>query len=281
MAEQRWRFWALAVVTVVGSASGAALAQGVTRLEHSFSNPGARSMGFAGAFIGLADDATAAYANPAGLVQLAAPEVSVETRSWSYDTPYTVGGRASGEPTGLGIDTTAGLRRAVSSDDTSHLSFLSLVYPIRRWSLAVYRHQLASFESSAVINGLFAGPSADSTVRLDDLIGSSRLDLVSHGLAAAFRVSETVGVGLGLARVEADVRIQEETFLPDDDTREAFFGSSSFLPARSIGSTALASSDTDWTVLVGFLWRVSPTVSLGGVYRQGPRFATSAIARVG
>ena len=50
--------------------------QTVVPLQFSFSDPGARSMGFGGAFVGLADDATAAIANPAGLAQLIKPEVS-------------------------------------------------------------------------------------------------------------------------------------------------------------------------------------------------------------
>jgi len=42
----------------------------VVPLQMSFSDPGARSMGLGGAFVALADDATAAFSNPAGLVQL-------------------------------------------------------------------------------------------------------------------------------------------------------------------------------------------------------------------
>ncbi|MGA1863612.1 MAG: hypothetical protein ACMUHX_00970 [bacterium] len=37
---------------------------------------GARAMGMGGAFIGVADDATAASWNPAGLLQLRQPEIS-------------------------------------------------------------------------------------------------------------------------------------------------------------------------------------------------------------
>lgn len=65
----------------------------------------------------LADDATAAFANPAGLVQLVRPEVSVEGRHWSFSTPFTLGGRAEGLPSGFGIDNVVGLRTATS--DTS------------------------------------------------------------------------------------------------------------------------------------------------------------------
>ena len=40
-----------------------------------------------GAFIGLADDATAAYTNPAGLTVLTKPEVSVEHKWGKYTNP--------------------------------------------------------------------------------------------------------------------------------------------------------------------------------------------------
>ncbi len=79
--------------------------EGPVTFELSFSSPGARSMGLGGAFVALADDATAAFANPAGLVQLLKPEVSMEGRWQSYETPYVAGGRASAEPSGIGIDT--------------------------------------------------------------------------------------------------------------------------------------------------------------------------------
>jgi hypothetical protein len=98
-------------------------------LEFSFSNPGARSMGLGGAFVALADDATAAFANPAGLVQLVRPEISLELRRRRFKTAYTSGGRALGPPTGWGIDTFDGIRTAISEETTSGVSFLSFVYP--------------------------------------------------------------------------------------------------------------------------------------------------------
>ena len=88
----------LLILPLAWLAASAAVAQGVLTLEFSFSNPGARSLGFGGAFVALADDATAAYANPAGLNQLTRPEISLEGRSWRYSTPFVVGGRASGLP---------------------------------------------------------------------------------------------------------------------------------------------------------------------------------------
>src|SRR5215210_866139 len=48
--------------------------------------PGARALGIGGAFIGVADDATAAEANPAGLTILSRPELSLHVRS--HDIAY-------------------------------------------------------------------------------------------------------------------------------------------------------------------------------------------------
>ncbi len=88
-------------------------------LQFSFSNPGARSLAMGGAFAGLADDATAAYANPAGLIQLYRPEVSAEFRDWSFSTLFTERGRTSGEVTGMGIDTVEGILTAETTQRAS------------------------------------------------------------------------------------------------------------------------------------------------------------------
>ena len=50
------------------------------KFRFNFVNPGARSLALGGAFISIADDATAAQANPAGLNFLLTQEYFVETR---------------------------------------------------------------------------------------------------------------------------------------------------------------------------------------------------------
>ncbi len=49
---------------------------------------GARAFGMGGAFVGLANDSTAAYWNPAGLIQLEKPEVSLMYSALSLDRRY-------------------------------------------------------------------------------------------------------------------------------------------------------------------------------------------------
>ncbi|MBF0565140.1 MAG: outer membrane protein transport protein [Nitrospirae bacterium] len=53
--------------------------------DFNFAPPGARASGMGGAFVGLADDATAAVTNPAGLAQLPRTQVAVEGNYKYYD----------------------------------------------------------------------------------------------------------------------------------------------------------------------------------------------------
>ena len=73
---------------------------------------GARAIGMGGAFIGVADDATAASWNPGGLVQLDFPEISV-VGNWFHRIEDNTFGSADGA-------------QSVSEGD---INYLSLVYP--------------------------------------------------------------------------------------------------------------------------------------------------------
>jgi long-subunit fatty acid transport protein len=261
--------------------AGTAAAQGgPPTFQISFSNPGARSMGLGGAFVALADDATAAFANPAGLVQLIRPEVSVEGRYWSYSTPYTEGGRLIGQPTGIGLDSTAGLRTAESEEDFSGLSFVSFVYPERNWSLALYRHQLAKFRFRSETQGLFIELQPGTVDRVRDIRASLDIDILSYGLAGALRVSDALSVGLGITYFDGSLAWTGSQFFIDEFP-DTFYEPNSYLPERMWGQATLIVDDTDWAMNLGFLWTPSETWRVGGVYRRGPEFTYDAEERAG
>jgi long-chain fatty acid transport protein len=249
-------------------------------LELSFSNPGARSMGLGGAFVALADDATAAFANPAGLVQLVRPEISLELRRRQYSTPYTEGGRASGSPTGWGIDTVDGIRTEFSNETTSGLSFLSFVYPGAKWSLALYRHQLADFSLTTEINGLFGVAAEGGTRRYEDQWTVTDLDIVGTGLSGAYQVSDHVSLGFGLSYFSGRVENRGATYSVDSFP-ETFFDRNSFLPDRQFVTSTFTVDDKDVCFNAGILWKFAESWRLGGVYRQGPRFDYELINRAG
>ena len=237
-------------------------------LQFNFSDPGARSMGFGGAFVALADDATAAFSNPAGLTQILKPELSIEGRSWSYSTPYTEGGRAEGLPSGLGIDSTVGLRTATSDVDITGLSFLSFVIPKGRWSLAFYRHDLANFEFFSETQGLFGGGTDCCQTRDFDMRAANDLDIVSYGLSAAYRISDKFDLGLGLIYYDTSFVTNATLFRTDDDSPASIVGLNSYLPERTVLNERIFFDDSDTALSAGFLWRLSDKWRIGGVYRQ-------------
>ena len=265
----------------VGLVPGGALAQEAPPvLEFSFSNPGARSMALGGAFVALADDATAAFANPAGLVQLVRPEISLELRSRQYSSPYTEGGRALGSPTGWGIDTVEGVRTEYSNETTSGLSYLSFVYPGTKWSLALFRHQLADFRIRTEINGLFGDVPEGGTRRYDDQLTATDLDIVGTGLSGAYQVSDRLSLGLGLTYFTGTVDHQGEVY-GIESFPETFWDSNPFLADRLWAISTFVVDDSDLGINVGFLWSFAESWSLGGVYRQGPRFDYVLVNRAG
>lgn len=242
--------------------------QGVVPFQLSLSDPGARSMGFGGAFVALADDATAAHANPAGLTQLLKPEISLEARQWSYTIPYTQGGRFEGLPSNQGIDSTVGIRTAEWEYDASGISFVSFAYPGNSWSFAVYRHKYAKLEFSGETQGLFGGGSTCCQERTNDQIMSSDIDITSYGLSAAYRLFANFDIGLGAIYYDALFDARTTEYLWDADTIESFFAPNSFLPERSVMSENIHTEDSDWSFAAGFLWRLAENWSVGAVYRR-------------
>ena len=272
MITHRWGLFALGCSLLASVAA----AQGPTRIEVSFSNPGARSLGLGGAFIALADDATGAFANPSGLVKLTRPEVSLEGRLWSYDTPFLESGRISGAPTGIGIDTEPGLIFSTSADDVAGLSFLSVVYPVKRWSFAFYRHLLSQFEYSSVTQGLFSELPGGGTFRHVEFGQSIEIDFVTYGISAGFRVSDKFSLGFGVAYHEGKTRLVQQSYIPPGT-----FDPTPLVYENLFGETVLNIDDTDWAILLGFLWQATSRWSFGGAYRQGPEFTMIGAAFAG
>ena len=176
----------LVLVLVLAGARTARAADEPRSFVLTFSNPGARSLAFGGAFAPLADDATAAYANPAGLVQLVRPEVSLEAR---------VSG--SLEDDGSGENTVS---RA------NGVSFFSVVYPMHRLSLALYGQQLAGVDvevadekGSRLTGGM--GRRAPAGERL------SGLEVWRVGISGAFRVRDNLSLGLGVSYFDGTVEL--------------------------------------------------------------------------
>ena len=185
-------------------------------LPFSFSNPGARALGMGGAFLGLADDASAAYANPAGLTQLVSPEVSAEFRSVSTNTRWLNGGTARYN----GFNS-SGLDYSSQDDRTNSLRSFSFVYPGERVSFAVYRYEIinydSDFQSAGALTSTGDGSGYAGFVFPYDVNTSLSVD--SYGAAMGFKVNDRFSLGLGINYYLLDISTTTDRFSPGDGSQ--------------------------------------------------------------
>ncbi|HVS64256.1 MAG TPA: outer membrane protein transport protein [Thermoanaerobaculia bacterium] len=279
-------------------------------LRFGFSPPGARAVGMGGSFIGIADDATAAEANPAGLVNLSRPEASIHYRSTSYDIEYFDGQGQDLLNFANTIRTDAGapalapgarIGSAFASNprtnlegDVDDVSFASYVHPFGGMTFSVYYQQDASFE------GENTSPFQVYDDTFGDLYSTSQsisLDIESFGAALAFRIGDRFSLGASVRYTEGQIALLQrqeiEYFLdtefllfdPTGYVGPGDFGSDEPVSLEQLRATGLVDrfrvereafgDDSDVTYNVGFLVNPGGTFSLGGVYKKGGEFEFS------
>lgn len=244
---------------------------GFAGFQFNRSLPGARSLAMGGAFVALADDATAAYSNPAGLTLLERREVSVEQRAWNSQNPYTERGRISGSPSGVGIDTNAGLVRRETSDRTDNLSFISYVEtsPERSWALALYGHTLADFSTSFASEGVF---SDQGSPRFGPYRFRTDFEVKDLGIAYSqkfgncVQASRCLRIGGGLAYYDLTLEASEEVLSDPINNGPADFGLPSIARNSTTGDDAAVAGN------LGLIFETSHSWRFALAYRQGPSF---------
>lgn len=240
------------------------------RFNFNFSNPGARSLGFGGAFAAVADDATASYANPAGLVQLTRPEVSVELRQWDRSPSFVAGGRLSGEPTGNGLDTVDGLIIGRDHSRSTSPSFASVVMPRGRWSFAVYGHRLAQFEMASESQGFFRdSDEGNPFFRIRSPAREEQIDLeiLTGGATAAWRLTDRLR--LGVSAVHSEISLDTATAFYVVTSLDEIYEEIPLTPENLADVNQVRIDGTDWTLHAGALWSVTDRLSAGFFFRQG------------
>ena len=245
---------AIAIALAFGNTTVQALTdeEGTSAIQFNFNNPGARSRAMGGAFLALADDATAAYTNPAGLPQLSRREMSVEWRQTNFSTPHLASGQAD-------FPTRAFYERTDSS--VAGPSFVSAVSPLGKVSLAFFRHDNANFNTRFAYEPP-AEPDPDSMTLAPF---RSRVDLSDtvYGVSAGYALNDRwqVGAGLNLHDFEIDSRTIRR--IDSDD-----FTSTSQIQRGS---------DRGLGYTVGLRFLATDRLAIGASYRRAPRLTYDAI----
>jgi long-chain fatty acid transport protein len=270
--------------------------EALSGLQFNFGNPGARSLGMGGAFLGRADDASAAEANPAGLTILRKPEVSLEARNYLEQQVLTTSG------------TYPDLERTGFShySDRVQVTFASAVYPIKnKFTVGGYYHNPLKNKGAGLVipqrnefsgalekdvpsfhlprNGpapVSAEECAEIRQRENDFFACvewtinpflSALDVEQRtwGIAGAWQITPKFSVG-------ATARYQ--TFTEEALTfRVAGDLSTAEITAQATGhlndeGEIVVEDSTDLTLAAGFKWSPTEKISVGGVFKQGAQF---------
>jgi long-subunit fatty acid transport protein len=211
---------------------------------------GARATGMGGAFIGVADDATAASWNPAGLIQLEKPEISVVYsyfhRRQSYDS--------KSHPE---IET-------ANNMDSSGINYASVAYPfvLLKRNMTISLNYQRLFEMNKEVNVRYTW----------DILGDKLYDDIKYSqegflyaLSPAYAVQVTPQFSLG-----ATLNFWGN-YLGKNGWETSF---------RSFGTGMLAGAPVEMTINskqtfsfeginanFGFLWSFYPKFTLGGVFK--------------
>jgi long-chain fatty acid transport protein len=249
---------------------GQSSAEANAGVQFNFGSPGARSLGLGGAFVGIADDATAVFINPAGLTQMVKMEVALEGRVSSYTNTFTQRGRTFGEPTMTGMDDVLGLVDGTQTESAIGLSFASLVYPGRRCSAALYRHELADFYLSTRAEGVILeettrlGP---KTVRTFPSTNELDLNITTFGASFAYSIVERLSLGVTLAHHQLNL----------DSTTNRYEYDSARLTDHADFRQIVAVDEqhghgSELALQAGLLWRATDRVTVGASYQQASEF---------
>jgi len=239
------------------------------QLRFNFINPGARALGFGGAFIGIADDATAAQVNAAGLIQLSQPQFFMEERVIGSDT--TVGRENSVPDFAF---TSENERRAISTP-----TFFAYVHPLQHLTLGFSRQELLNTRFRVESQFDFAL----GTVAIWSGTGDIAVHVTNWNATVAWPVGGHLSLGATatFARLEIDSTVQN--FIldragvvlcspggPIDCTAPA--GQTALEHPQDWYRTQIGDKDAAFAYSVGALVTPSENLGIGVVFRSGAGF---------
>ena len=263
---------------------------GFSVVPFDFSPPGARSLGMGGTFIALADDATAAEANPAGLTQLSRPEVSIHGRHSEMEietldiNAFTALDQLNRERTFPGrLMPASTVGNAFASDtrvrfepEVDEVSFASYVKPYDTYTFSVFYQRGTDFAGAERFQAY-----DDSVMDFYQARQEIAVRLENFGVSAAFEAGDELSVGFTVrystinARAFQDLRIDYGA----DIERGALPAGSSLEQVQALGildqrilREDYDDTQGDITFAVGLLWKPSRFFSMGLVYKQGGDF---------
>jgi long-chain fatty acid transport protein len=228
-----------------------------------FFDPGGRSLGMGGAFISLADDATAARANPGGLTDLGGSQFFFNLRYASpSDTTTGVRSRAP-DASSDGYD----LHAATWPDNALSPSFVSFLYPFKGAPLCLgfSREEVLSVHNRVRTSyDVLEGDASDHRVSE----GGIDLSLVNWNVSLGWRIAEYFRIGATVSW--ATMKVSSTVVNTYVDPTGGLIGDPLYSAVPfEMYRTVTDESESAITGTVGVLWKLRHEVTLGATYRRG------------
>lgn len=263
---------ALAALLAASSAPAQFESSALAKVQVNVANPGGKSLAMGGAFVALADDATAAFANPAGLVQLGSWQAGASVKGFRFSPNFdTRVFAAQAQGTGEAF-VQVGSVPFQPTTSVSELDFASIVAPLVPEKLVLslyravdlrYRYELDAPQRQFQVN-LEPGDGAPFAIEEQ---GSVDIRNEVVGLAAATRLRAgripiDLGAGLTFSRLRYEFGGPGSAYL----SRIASF-SPEFTDV-SVTATADSSWKPGFSVGARSTLDEASRLSVGAVYRR-------------
>jgi len=230
------------------------------QFQWNFSTPGARANAMGRAFIGSADDATAAITNPAGLMALTRPQVYLEIKSSDLRIKRLAG-----------IDSLDTGTTATFGETVAGLSFFDVAVPVgSRLAAAFSRHEFLRHRElfSLAPRPIPNHPTNNAFYPVD-------ADVDFRGVSWAGSVAAAVTDRL---RLGMTISIDQLTGTSTSVRRDFDFGSSRYDLRESnlvVNQSEIDASSTAPSVQIGLLYQATDALSAGFMWASGSKFTLS------
>jgi long-subunit fatty acid transport protein len=236
-------------------------------------NPSARAVAMGGAFLGVADDVSTVFSNPAGLRLLTAPEAFGAFPNGHIERAFPSRGHLFGSPSGNGVDIVPGLETVSHREDFAWRPvFAAYVYPWSRVALGgFFHHHHETRHAFPSTEGLFVTDDAGGIVRIAPTHGAATRQLGAIGGSFAASVTRQLAVGFNVAYEYGDLSISElgealpGTFSPAGSPLPPFG-----LPEVPGEFKSLKIRTHRLSYRIGAIWTPTRLVQVGFVYHRAP-----------
>ena len=251
----------------------------LSRIQPNIVNPGGKSQAMGGAFVAIADDATAAFANPAGLVQLSAFQLGASGKVWGFRPELASSNWYQASASEYGLNSVDRYRITGSATDLEYLSFVAPVtadLAIAAYRAVNLRFRLDASDIEGGYRAFFVKKGFEPNtfgVSLDEEGGVNLRNEV-YGVSAGYRLGRlSAGAGLTFSRLAFELGGTGEG-------PHVFHANAVNAAIRVPGPDAPIDASVEARIeggtkagfLVGLRWEIDEAyrVSAGAVYRQNP-----------